>query len=72
MKLNGSQVIMLSFMVICISCIHTLARPCGYGNLSNHVLLQITLYGDNNFPNELNRSILKLTIRFKVSTGRFE
>ena len=44
--------------------IYSLVRPYGYVNLVNDVLLQILLYGDKNFPNNLNRSILELTIRF--------
>ena len=43
-----------------------------YANLANDVLLQILLYGDKNFPNNLDRSILELAIRFIHSTGRFE
>ena len=50
--------------------IYTLVRPYGYANLANDVLLQILLYGDKNFPNNLNSSILELTIRFIHSTGR--
>ena len=50
----------------------SLVRPYGYVNLANDVLLQILLYGDKNFPNNLNGSILELTIRFIHSTGRFE
>ena len=41
-------------------------------NLANDVLLQILLHGDKNFPNNLNRNILELTIRFIHSTGRLE
>ena len=52
--------------------IYSLVRPYGYVNLANDILLQILLYGDKNFPNNLNRSILELTIRFIHSTGRFE
>ena len=52
--------------------IYSLVRPYGYVNLANDILLQILLYGDENFPNNLNRSILELTIRFIHSTGRFE
>ena len=52
--------------------IYSLVRPYEYVNLANDILLQILLYGDKNFPNNLNRSILELTIRFIHSTGRFE
>ena len=52
--------------------IYTLVRPYGYANLANDVLLQIFLYGDKNFPNNLNRNILELTIRFIYSSGRRE
>ena len=53
--------------------IYTLIRPyMEYANLANDVLLQILLYGDKNFPNNLNRSIDELTICFTHSTGRLE
>ena len=37
--------------------------------LANYVLLQIILYGDKNFLNNLNGSILELTICFIRSAG---
>ena len=51
--------------------IYSLVRPYGYVNLANDVLLQILLYGDQNFQS-LNRSILELPIRFIHSTGHLE
>ena len=51
---------------------YLLMRLYGYANLANGVLLQILLYGDNNFTNNLNRSILEYIMRFIHSTGGFE
>ena len=47
-------------------------RPFGHSNLSNKVLTQLLLYGDEKFPYDLNRTILTLTIQFIRKTGRFE
>ena len=47
-------------------------RPFGHSNLSNKVLTQLFLYGDEKFPCDLNRTILTLTIQFIRKTGRFE
>ena len=52
--------------------IYALLRPLGYVNLKNDALLQILLYGDDDFPNSLNRHILELTLQFIHETGRFE
>ena len=41
-------------------------------DLSNDALTQLLLYGDNNLSNNVNRSILKLTLRFIHETGRFD
>ena len=41
-------------------------------SLSNDVLVQILLYGDKNLSNEINKSILKLTLVFIHNTGRFD
>ena len=46
-----------------------LLRPFRYANLSNEVLTQLLLYGDENLPNNVNRNILKLTLRFIKETG---
>ena len=35
-----------------------LLQPFGYTNLSNDALLQILLYGDKDFPDDLNKNIL--------------
>ena len=40
-------------------------------SLSNNVLVQLLLYGDKNLSNDVNRSILKLTLDFIHKTGRF-
>ena len=44
----------------------------GCVNLKNDALLQLLLYGDDDFPNSLNRHILELTLLFIHETGRFE
>ena len=49
-----------------------LLRPLGYANLSNEVLTQILLYGDENLPNDVNRNILELTLKFIQETGRLD
>ena len=49
-----------------------LVRPFGYNNLSNEVLMQLLLYGDEDLPNDLNRNILDLTLQFIHKTGRFD
>ena len=42
------------------------------GDLSNDALTQFLLYGDNDLSNNLNRSILELTLSFIHETGRFD
>ena len=49
-----------------------LVRPFGITNPSNEVLTQLLMYGDKDFPNEINRNILDLTLHFIHETGRFE
>ena len=39
-----------------------LLQPLGYNNLSNDALLQILLWGDKDFPDDLNKNILLLTL----------
>ena len=51
--------------------VSALLRPLGHINLSNEFLMQILLYGDKDFPNNLNKDILLLTLRFIHETGRF-
>ena len=41
-------------------------------DLSNDALAQLLLYGNQNLFNDLNRSILDLTLRFIHETGRFD
>ena len=41
-------------------------------DLSNDALTQLLLYGDNDLSNNLNRSILELTLSFIHETGRFD
>ena len=52
--------------------VFNLVRPFGYNNLSNEVLMQLLLYGDEDLPNDLNRNILDLTLQFIHKTGRFD
>ena len=49
-----------------------LLRPLEYANLSNEVLTQLLLYGDENLPNDVNRNILELTLKFILETGRLD
>jgi hypothetical protein len=41
-------------------------------NLSNDVLTQLLLYGDQDFSNDLNRNILEITLRFIYKIGRLD
>ena len=41
-------------------------------DLSNDALTKVFLYGDHDFSNDLNRSVLELTLRFIHETGRFD
>ena len=52
--------------------VFALLRPFGYTNVQNDVLMQILLYGDKNFPNELNKNILLLTLQFIHKSGGFD
>ena len=49
----------------------SLLQPLGFTNLSNDALLQILLYGDKDFSDDVNKNILLLTLRFIHKTGRF-
>ena len=42
--------------------VSTLLRPPGHTDLSNEFLMQILLYGDEDFPDSLNKDILLLTL----------
>ena len=41
-------------------------------DLSNDALTQLLLYGDQDFSNDLNRSILEMTLHFIHETGRLD
>ena len=41
-------------------------------NLSNNALAQLLLYDDKDLSCEVNRDILRLTLRFIRETGRFD
>ena len=41
-------------------------------NLSNNALTQLLLYGDKDLSCEVNRDILRLTLRYIRETGRFD
>ena len=49
-----------------------LVRPFGLSKPSNEVLTQLLMYGNKDFPDEINRNILELTLRFIHETGRFD
>ena len=49
-----------------------LLRPFGYTNFQNNALMKVLLYGDKNLPNELNKNILLLTLKFIHNFGRFD
>ena len=49
-----------------------LVRPFGLTNPSNEVLTQLLMYGNKDFPDEINRNILELTLQFIHETGRFD
>ena len=52
--------------------VSALLRRLGHTNPSNAFLMQILLYGDKDFPVNLNKDILLLTLRFIHETGRFD
>ena len=52
--------------------VSALLRPLGRTNPSNEFLMQILLYGDKDFPVNLNKDILLLMLRFIHETGRFD
>ena len=41
-------------------------------DLSNDVLVKLLLYGDQDLSYDLNRKILKLSLRYIHETGRFD
>ena len=41
-------------------------------NPSNEALTQHLMYGNKDFPHEINRNILELTLHFINDTGRFD
>ena len=43
-----------------------------YKHNFHDALIQLLLYGDHDLSNDLNRSILELTLRFIHETGRFD
>ena len=51
--------------------VFALLRPFAYTNLQNNVLMQILLYGDEKFPDELNKNVLLLTLQFIHKSDRF-
>ena len=53
--------------------IEELLRPfLQIASLSNDALTQLLLYGDKDLSYEVNRHILRLTLRFIRETGRFD
>ena len=49
-----------------------LERLFGQSTPSNEVLMQLLMHGNMDFPAEINRNILELTLHFIHETGRFE
>ena len=49
-----------------------LVQPFGLRNPSNEVLMQLFMYGNKDFPDEINRNILELTLHFIHETNRFD
>ena len=49
-----------------------LLRPFGCTNLHDCFLMQILLYSDKSFPDEINRDVLLLTLKFIHKSGRFD
>ena len=49
-----------------------LLRPYGHTDLQKNLLMQILFYGDKNFPDEVNKDILLLTLNFIHKSGRFD
>ena len=49
-----------------------LVLPLGLSSPSNEVLTELLMYGNKDFPDEINRNILELTLRFIHETGRFD
>ena len=49
-----------------------LVRPFALSNPSNEILTQLLMYANKDFPNEINRNITELTLRFIRETGRFD
>ena len=52
--------------------VFALLRPLGYVNIPNEPLMQLLLYGDKDFPNDLNKNILELALEFIHETGQFD
>ena len=50
--------------------VSALLRPLGHNTLSNEFLMQILLYDDKDFTDDLNRDILLLTLCFINKFGR--
>ena len=41
-----------------------------FHNLSNEALVQLLLYSNNDLPDDFNRTLFQLTLRFIYETGR--
>ena len=52
--------------------VSALIRPYGHTDLQHSLIVQILLYGDKNFPDEVNKDILLLTLKFIHKSGRFD
>ena len=49
-----------------------IVRPFGFNNLSQEDLPQLLIYGNKDFPHEINRNILGLILHFIHKAGRFD
>ena len=49
-----------------------LVRPFALTNPSNEVLPQLLMYGNEDFPDQINKNIVELTLQFIHETGQFD
>ena len=57
---------------ILLARVFALLQPLGYVNIAYEPLTHLLLHGGKDFPNDLNKDILKLTLEFIHETGRFD
>ena len=49
-----------------------LVRPFALTNPSNEVLPQLLMYGNKDFPDQINKDIVELALQFIHETGQFD